>query len=303
MKVEIEKVFERDIDLLMMNKFLNYDSLSQYFCSKIGLDGYKVKEVQHSVSDENGESDITVILDNGSEKVAFLIEDKIDAIAMPNQRDRYNLRGESGVKNNIYDRFFVFMIAPKDYLDSNLEAKKYENQITYEELIDMLGDDIYAKALLEKALEEKKKGYIIIENESVTKFWADYYKYIDDNYSMLNVNKVDGPRGASAVWPTFNTPFKQYKIRHKSDRGNMDLEFPKLADKYFDFMNQVKDILDSDMSVQVTGKSLSIRLKVPIIDFKQNFNDYCNEMKISMDAVVRLQNLLSKIDLNKLPKE
>ena len=134
---------------------------------------------------------------------------------MPNQRGRYNLRGESGVKNNLYSKFYVFMIAPKDYLDSNTEAKKYENQISYEELIKLLNEDIYATSLLEKALEEKKKGYIIIENEAVTKFWSNYYKYIDDNYPILNVNKIDGPRGASAVWPTFNTPYKQYKIRHK----------------------------------------------------------------------------------------
>lgn len=297
MKIEMEKVFERDIDLLMINKFCSEEKITNYFSSKIGLDNYKVVKAQHSIMDENGESDITIILENGIGKIAFLIEDKIDAVAMPNQRGRYDIRGNKGIENGLYDKFYVFIIAPKDYLETNNEAQKYENQISYEELIELFNDDIYAKSLLEQAIEEKKKGYIVIENENVTKFWDNYYKFIDENYKMLNINKVDTPRGANASWPIFNTPIKQYKIRHKSDRGYMDLEFPKLADKYYDFFDIVKNDLDEDMTVHITGKSVSIRLIVPIMDFKQEFTNYIAEMKISMDSVVRLQKLLSTLEL------
>jgi len=60
----MEKVFERDIDLLMINKFCSEEKVTKYFSSKIGLDNYKVVKAQHSIMDENGESDITIILEN-----------------------------------------------------------------------------------------------------------------------------------------------------------------------------------------------------------------------------------------------
>jgi len=302
MKIEMEKVFERDIDLLMINKFCNDKSVVEYFCSRVGISSYQLEVVQHSVVDENGESDITIILNNGINKVAFLIEDKIDAIAMPNQRDRYDTRGNSGIQNQLYDKFFVFIIAPRDYLITNIEAQKYENKISYEELIELLDYDVYAKSLFKQAIEEKKKGYIIIENENVTSFWQSYYKYVEDNYSMLSIKKNRGPRGNNACWPIFNTQIKQIKIKHKSDRGFVDLEFPKMSGKYIDFYNLVINSLDADMDVFETGKSVSIRLLVPKLNFRQEFADYMNEMKISMDSIVRLQNLLKKLNLKEINK-
>lgn len=302
MKIIMEKVFERDIDLLMINKFCNDQNVLNYFCSKLGINNYYVESIQHSVSDENGESDISVILNNAKEKIAFLIENKIDAIAMPNQRARYDIRGNNGITNKLYDKYYVFIIAPKAYLSTNNEAKKYENQISYEELQELFNDDNYSISLLAQAIEEKKKGYVVIENENVTEFWKHYYDYVEKNYPKLNINKVTGPRGSSASWPTFNTPIQKYKIRHKSDRGYVDLEFPKIADKYFDFYEIVKEYLSDDMTVHITGKSISVRLIVPKIDFKQDFLNYGNEMKISIDSVARLQALLFKLDHGRIDK-
>lgn len=300
MKIEMEKVFERDIDLLIINKFYSDKKIVEYFNSKVGIKDYFVTAAQHSIMDENGESDITIILDNGIDKIAYLIEDKIDAIAMPNQRARYDIRGIKGIENNLYNKFYVFIIAPNDYLETNEESKKYENRISYEELIILFQNDLYAKTLLEQAIEEKKKGYIIIENENVTKFWNNYYDFISKKYVNLDINRVFGPRGSKASWPTFNTPIKNNKIRHKSDRGYMDLEFPGLANKYYEFLELVKEIIDEDMSVHITGKSVSIRIRVPIIDFKQDFSNYNSEMIESMEAVIRLQKLLKKLNLKEI---
>ena len=54
------------------------------------------------------------------------------------------------------------------------------------------------------------------------------------------------------------------------------------------------------MFIEKAGKSLVVRIKTPIIDFKQTFNNYLNEMKISLDAVTKLLNLLPKINLTNL---
>ena len=179
MELIFEKVLERDIDLLMINKFITDDNILNLFLEKIGKSDYKVFSIQHSLMDqEDGESDITVIAEKDNHKIGLLIEDKIDAIAMPNQRERYNARGRKGIDNSQYDEFFVFMIAPSDYLKSNVEAQLYENQISYEELKGYFKNDQYAIALIDKALEEKKNGYTIIENPNVTLFWEQYYTLI-----------------------------------------------------------------------------------------------------------------------------
>ena len=54
------------------------------------------------------------------------------------------------------------------------------------------------------------------------------------------------------------------------------------------------------MIIARTNKSMSIRIKCPVIRFDDKFENYLNEMKISLDSVVRLQNLLSKIEYKKI---
>ena len=54
------------------------------------------------------------------------------------------------------------------------------------------------------------------------------------------------------------------------------------------------------MSIVPTGKSMSIRIKVPIVNFNENFDDHIQEIKICLDSVVRLQNLLSKIEYKRI---
>jgi len=304
MEFKIEKVYERDIDLLIINKFMNDDDFGNLFLEKINRVGYIVKYIEHSLMDDNGESDITVIVEKDNKKIALLIEDKIDAIAMPNQSKRYEIRGNKGIKDGKYEEFFVFIIAPSEYLNSNEESKKYPNRISYEEIIEYLkNEDEYAKTLLEKAIEEKKAGYIIIENENVTKFWEMYYSFIREYYPTLDINEVRGPRGSKANWPTFKTNYKNIKVFHKSDRGCMDLTFGRMGENPSRFINLVKSKLQEGMTIERTGKSMAIRLRVPCIDFKMNFNDQTNKMKICMDATVKLVEFLQDIDVLELYEE
>lgn len=98
MEINIEKVYERDIDLYIINKFLNDSKFKELFLEKINCKNYRVCKCLHSFADENGESDITIILENDNRKIGLLIEDKINAIAMPKQYERYILRAEKQKK-------------------------------------------------------------------------------------------------------------------------------------------------------------------------------------------------------------
>ncbi len=294
MNIKYEKVFERDIDLLIINKFINDNKLKDYFLKRINLFGYNVVSVYHSLSDKNGESDITVILEKDNEKIGLLIEDKIDAPAMKKQKERYEKRGNKGINEKLYDKYYIFIIAPKDYLETNQEAKLYDNKISYEEFREVLKEDIYATSLIDKALDEKKSGYVIKEDKQVTLFWKNYYDYIKKNYPKLKIHEVEGPRGSDASWPEIYTAFRNVKIIHKSDRGYMDLTYYGEANNH-ELIKELSEVLESDMFIRITGKSLAIRLEIPIIDFKKDFNDYLNEMKASLDAASRLYDFSIKV--------
>ncbi len=302
--VKIEKVLERDIDLLMINKFINTYYLLDYFLKKVDKYEYKLIDIEHSFKDnELGESDITLIAEKDDSKLGILIENKIDAIAMDLQPERYVKRGEKGVKDKKYDEYVIFIIAPQKYLDTNVNAKKYPNCISYEELATVMKGDQYAFALLNKAIEEKENGYTVIEDEMVTKFWHRYYDFIKENYPKIKINEIEGPRGARAVWPELFTNNPKVKIMHKSDRGFMDLTFSNMGEHIDIFNKYVSEDIINKYEIVRTGKSLSIRINVPVLDFKNEFDNYIEEMHECMKSALELYDILKSINVLKMYSE
>ena len=296
MEFSIEKVSERDIDLYIINKFLNDSKFKELFLKKINCQNYQVCKCLHSFSDENGESDIIIILENDNRKIGLLIEDKINAIAMPKQYERYILRAEKQKHEGLFDNYYIFIIAPKSYIDSNNEAQKYDNKISYEEILDYISGDVYGESLIKKAIEEKKKGYDVVENKAVTLFWEKYYEMVENRFSDLKLNRYEGARGSDANWPIFFTPIEKIQIFHKSDRGFVDLTIQSVSQYYFEVYDIVKNVLKENMTLQKTGKSLAIRIRVPKIDFEKDFKEQEENVIKCLEVVRELQKFMRKID-------
>ena len=302
MEFNIGNVYERDIDLYIINKFLNDSKFKELFLRKINCQNYQVCKCLHSFSDENGESDITIILENDNRKIGLLIEDKINAIAMPKQYERYILRAEKQKHEGLFDNYYIFIVAPKSYIDLNMEAKKYDNKISYEEILDYISGDFYGESLIKKAIEGKKKGYEVVENKSVTLFWEKYYDMVENRFSDLKLNRIEGPRGSDANWPVFFTPIKNIHIIHKSDRGFLDLTFRYVSQYYFEVYDIVKNVLKENMTFQKTGKSLAIRIRVPKIDFKKDFEEQEENVIKCLEEVKKMQGFMKKTDYMEILK-
>ena len=128
MEIKLERICERDIDLLLMRLFVSNSNVCELFYNKAGLTDYKIESVQHSAIDLYGESDIEVLMQKDGFRYLIMIEDKIDAPAQAEQYERYVKRGKKYIKENVIDDFLVFIA---DYGFENFHTgsnKKRGNQ-------------------------------------------------------------------------------------------------------------------------------------------------------------------------------
>lgn len=298
-------VSERDMDLLFLEEMVSSQEFLNIFLSKINLPDATVCSVEQSKVDvEYGESDMTVIVEKSGNKYGLLIEDKIDAIAMPNQSGRYMARGEIGKQNGDYKDFFVFIIAPKKYLEENEEAPKYPNKITYEECLEYFRSkednrSIFKVQQIEQAIYKQKHGYQVIVNAAVTDFWDKYITYKEEHYPDLWLVSKRGPKGINARWPHFNTVLDDMFIYHKTEVGYADMTILGAADKIVDLEKELAkifgDFTAKGIAVVKTGKSAAIRKRIPEIDFSKPFENYENEIPRCFDAIKELCEIAKRI--------
>lgn len=292
MKIKIDTTLERDIDLLILEEFISEPDFADVFLNAVGLkEKYTVEEAIHSKMDaELGESDIVFILNINGKRHALHIEDKIDAIAMPNQSGRYIERAKKDILSDEYDEYSVLIVAPEKYLEANEEAHKYANQVKYEQLQDYFKnkDDIRSKyklALVERAITDQKNGYQYEANPGMVEFCKKMNDYHKEKYPSL-------PSGSIAWWRYYPTVMDDVTIVFKANKGFCDLQFGHT--KKEELFPRVCDFLSERMNVVQAGKSASIRIEVTPIWYENKFEDKVKEVDEALDAIYELFQL-SKI--------
>ena len=117
MEIKLGTTLERDMDLLIIEEFISSPGFARIFLDEVGLnEAYTIEHAIHSMRDPDlGESDIVFILKVGEIRYAIHIEDKIDALAMHAQCERYSMRAEKDIADGLYDEYSVFIVAPEKY--------------------------------------------------------------------------------------------------------------------------------------------------------------------------------------------
>ena len=298
MEIKFERVFERDLDLLLMSLFSRGSGACNLFFNKINLFPDEITSIKHSVKTVFGESDVEIWFVSGGRTYALLIEDKINASAQPDQHNRYEQRKEEYRKQGMADGF-VFLVAPNDYIKSNGEAAYYDRTVGFDELISVLEQekDTFGCAVLEcgklKFTDSKTP------DELVTDFWQQYAAYFHDK-GKLGLNDSVKTRSANSVWPTFRTALPGTVIQHKSvvnseNCGWVDLQFTGKASSRGKLSKLLASYSDADMCPRVTGNSYSIGIRLEPMYFNEPFSDYINQMEQVYEAVSRLQELASRL--------
>lgn len=291
-------VSEHDMDLLFLEEFVCSSAFTRIFTDRVGIVSPKIISIHSSKTDVSlGESDMTVIVESAGKKIGLLIEDKIDAIAMPEQAARYMLRGQKGVDNKDYDKFYVFIIAPKKYLSQNAESQKYPNKVEYEEILtyfETLNNprSVFKIQQIKQAIEKQKKGYQVEVDPAVTEFWNKYSVYQKENYPGVLLIYNGEVKGTNATWPRFRTIIEGLYMYHKTEFGFVDMTFEGCSEKIIEIeqllTDTVGDYLSEGYTVHKTGKSAAVRILVPVLDLHKPFESQLGEIKRCFDAIQKL---------------
>jgi len=307
MEHKFRDILEHDMDMLILEEFACSSKFAKIFLNKVGIDNANVISTWQSKTDnELGESDMMVVFDCVGKKIALLIEDKIDAIAMPEQPSRYSLRGDKGIQDGDYDNYYVFIVAPRQYLDINEKAKEYPNRVSYEELKEYFEelDDTrssFKLAQLNLAIEKQKNGYQAVKNSLVTDFWNKYIEYKNTFFPKLNLVISSNIKPTNGIRTYFKTNNKNLLIYHKTNKGYVDLTINGQANKFDDIkrflISMVGNYYEHGFNVVKTGKSCAIRICVPIVAFTGSFDEQKPSVEQAFLAVEKLYELSIKLEI------
>lgn len=276
---------EHDMDMLFLQLFAIDVGFTSLFLNAASFNEveYSIDSIELSKTDSKlGESDITVILTAGRKKVALLIEDKIDAIAMSEQAARYIKRGDKGVKKGEYDSFLSFIVCPQKYYDNSEEAHKYPHVVTYETIREYLktkDSSLYRTYCqqIDQAIEKAKKPPKVEVDEHANRFFRKYKDYQEENYPELNLTTK---RDANGYWAHYTTRFGSVYLYHKIEAGFIDLTFNKASD-HIDELTIVAEWLRKhgfeSVSAVKTGMAGALRVIVPKLNNQIPFEENDNE--------------------------
>jgi hypothetical protein len=296
----LEAVAERDVDLLILEELAVSHEFLAWWLEQVKAEGGEsavVIHAQHSVSQpELGESDLVVLYSlPPSECHAVLIENKINAPAQPDQGLRYKRRGEVGVLAGTWRSFRTCIVAPQRYLDANGDASHYDARISYEVIrawfLDREADSraVFRARLLAEAIEQSRRGYTPEADERMTQFWRRYWECAADEFPELNLPEP-GPKPAGSNWIEFRPEAlgPDRRIYHKLPAGFVDLQLDGSACRLEAIKSDISSLLGSDTEVVITGKSSSIRVRVPPLNPFGDFGDQISAARTGMRAAFRL---------------
>lgn len=311
-KVNYSSVEERDMDTLFLEAFSTDNGFVHLFLNEIDdlkEKSFEVESVELSKTDRDGESDITVILSNGKSKIGLLLEDKINAKAMTEQCSRYTKRGNSGIKNGDYQKYYVFIVAPEKYYFNDEEAKKYEHYVSYEkckEYFDTKNDAISKIWVqqINQAIEKVKRTNPVVVAEHRVEVFKKYLVYQGRYFPKLkSLNNLDN--ATKAGWARFYAAPKNAHMLHKTDKGQFDLTFDRTEEKRSTFKileDYIHKMGFSEVQVVGTGKSMTFRINVTPIDFDEEFEeidrnvlDECFSAGYRLNELAEIINFFSEI--------
>lgn len=297
----IAKIYERDMDLVLIEELQSSDEFRRWLVARV-FGTADLHTATHSVTDRTGrESDIVYIFETEDGNNAILIENKIDAIAQPNQGVDYRKRGEAG-KGEQWQDYKTCLVAPKAYLKDSGDARNFDETISYEELLAYFvsrkqRDPRFAwKArLVEDAIIKKVSAYTPEISEVASEWVKQYFEFAKSRPDLGMA--VPKPRAAGNTWVTFRPESLPHAavIEHQVKGGAVKLFFPNAADRFEQIRSELTPLLSPGMEIVLTGKSIAVCMDVPRGDMlERSFAEQRQMAQQALEAVAALAGLLER---------
>jgi hypothetical protein len=291
-------VQEVHIDFLLEEEFSVDPSFLRKFTEAAGQQGTpsQAERVERSVTDRSGEADLIVVykpLEGDGEKVAILIEDKIRAGFQPRQADRYRERGEAG-KGKEWDKYWTCLVAPSSYLKPR---HGFDAAVTLEQIREWLAlaepkRHAFKALVIDQAIEKAQRVGVQKVDPVMTAFRERYYAAFEESFADQRQAvhmRPPAPTWWGDSWFEIRStllPDGAY-INHKSQSGCVDLTFPNTNATLLD---DIDLFLEEGMTVEQTGKSAAIRLRISKI---VEFTDFDGERAKVNEALAAAKRLLA----------
>lgn len=298
---------ERDMDLLFMEAIITDKGFAKSIVETADLpDGdFSVVDVELSRTElELGESDITVIIEIDGHKYGLLIEDKIDAIAMKDQYERYKMRANVAIERGDYEDYRIFMFSPQKYHDANTEAIKYDYYISYEKHQEYFRgkEDLISELRcrqLEAAINKAKSPANVTLNTDVNAFFVQYRSYQKTNFPMLDLRTKETSNG---YWARYGVGLGDAYIYHKIKEGFVDFTFPNEAERISVFQEMASWLRKRGIKKLLalkTGNAAALRIEVPKLNMNEAFEETSESDLIDcFDAISEMTELAHFLDIS-----
>lgn len=272
--IPVEAILERDIDILLLEELNSNIGFLNWIIGLLELPYFEKTEGSwRSISAfDLGETDILVSYLSGSRRIFLLIENKIDADFQDKQQFRYQQRGKEYIASGHCDEYHCLLVAPGNYISSQQD---FGLTISYEQIRNWFRDRKESRfdfkaSLLEIAIEKLRRGYRAVNNAAVQKFWNLYWESKNQLLPELEMKKPTVVPIGSDWIQLSNRNLKQLNITifHKLGRGHIDAQ---LSQHQEDKINKIKSSLPTDLKIEKTGKSVSIRNKTEPLNRMEDF--------------------------------
>ena len=294
---------ESDVDSLVVEEAFSSNEFQNWLLEKLSED-YKNAEFNgawKNVTLAYGECDIVIEFLINNKITAILIEDKIKAPEQPNQAERYHKTGEALVERKEVDRYVTCLLAPRKYFKLGAPMEKYENRISYEDMLEWFEKQPdtdrmqFKKMVLENGIERARTGYQKTLDEKTDNFYKYYEKLVRETTPELDYEYTSYTEGQSWVYIKSTIfPSKDIVIVHKGDRGYVDLQISHIDIN--EFKEAMRAKIENGMRIEPTGKSLSVRILVPELPRANTIDSpemYREDIVLALNAAEKLRKWYS----------
>lgn len=287
---------ERDIDLLLCCELHADGAFTSYIERVVGLDGATFEGAWVSHSELNGESDLLIAWQATSGKHIVLVENKIAAGFQPDQAARYAERARSWEVQEKVASARTMLLAPQAYVAS-AHGEPFDYFVTYEDICSAMRSasdprSRFMAEALEAGVAAYHRGYVANADPFVSSAWQVLWEIAGESTPKLNMSKPTS-KPAKSTWIYFREAEGLSSLRnrvllvYKAERGHADLQF-RGAD-VTELSGRVASLLHPTMEVHKAGKSSSIRMSVPSIDFSSDVGGQREEAQFGFAACEQLR--------------